>query len=171
MGKKSKPPKFPGPKINSQNNPVRKYAPRRFFSLSQANLKKYMPNFSYPKRIPASKFSNPTSPSMIAVTKNWEYLHWGFVPAQISLSNVWLMTHFITAKQIVQNKTESERPTSKKETTTNGKRTNYLLIFGKRNTPNWKTKHPQLRWKDLQSTTMRQLIWSVTIPFEHLCCL
>ena len=82
---------------------------------------------------------------MIAVTKNREYLHWGFVPPQISLSNVLLMTHFITAKQIVENKAESERLTSKKETTTNGKRTKYLLFFGNRKTRNWKAKHPQLQ--------------------------
>ena len=75
------------------------------------------------------------------------------------------MTYFITAKQIVEYEAESERP---KETTTNGKRTKYPVCFGNRNTLNWKTKHPQLRWKGLQSTKMGQLIWSVTIPFRHL---
>ena len=55
------------------------------------------------------------------------------------------MTYFITAKQIVENETESERPTSKKETTTNGKRTKYLLFFENRNTLNSKTKNPQLQ--------------------------
>ena len=81
------------------------------------------------------------------------------------------MTYFITAKQIVEKEAESERPTSKKKTTTNGKRTKYLSFFGKRNTLNWKTKNPQLRWKGLlQSTKMGQLIWSVTIPFRHLGC-
>ena len=78
------------------------------------------------------------------------------------------MTYFLTAKQIVQYKAVSERPTSKKETTTNGKRTKYLLFFGNRNTFHSKMKNPHLRWKCLQSTKMSQLIWSVTIPFRHL---
>ena len=77
------------------------------------------------------------------------------------------MTYFITAEQIVEYEAESKRPTSKKETTTNGKRTKYLLFFGNRNTLNLKTKHPQLRWKGRQSTKMGQLIWRVTIPFRH----
>ena len=82
------------------------------------------------------------------------------------------MTYFITAKQIVEYEAESQRPTSKKETTTNGKRTKYLLFFGNRNTLNTKTKNPHLRWKGLlQSTKMGQLNWSVTIPFRHLRCL
>ena len=81
------------------------------------------------------------------------------------------MTYFVTAKQIVEYEAESERPKSKKETTTNGKRTKYLLFFGNRNTLNSKTKNPQLRSKGLQSTKMGQLIWSVTIPFRHLRCL
>ena len=78
------------------------------------------------------------------------------------------MTYFITVKQIVENEDESERPTSKKETTTKGKRTKYPLFFGNWNTLNSKTKNPHLWWKGLQSTKMGQLIWSVTIPFRHL---
>ena len=53
------------------------------------------------------------------------------------------MTYFITAKQIVDYEAESEISTSKKETTTNGKRTKYPVFFeteihstGKRNTLN-----------------------------------
>ena len=107
--------------------------------------KKILAKFSYPKRILESKISNPTNPSIISVTKNPEYLHWGFVPPQISLSKVLLMTYFITAKQIVDYEAESEISTSKKETTTNGKRTKYPVFFWNRNTLNWKTKHPQLR--------------------------
>ena len=41
--------------------------------------KKILAKFSYPKRILESKISNPTNPSIISVTKNPEYLHWGFV--------------------------------------------------------------------------------------------
>ena len=81
------------------------------------------------------------------------------------------MTYFITAKQISEYEAESERPTRKKETTKNGKRTKYPVFFGNRNTRNLKTKNPHLRWKGLQSTKMGQLIWSVTIPFRHLRCL
>ena len=81
------------------------------------------------------------------------------------------MTYFITAKQIVEYKAESERPISQKETTTNGKRTKYPLFFGNRNTLNSKTKNPQLQGKGLQSTKMGLLIWSVTIPFGYLRCL
>ena len=74
------------------------------------------------------------------------------------------MTRFITANQIVEYEAESERPTSKKETSTNGKRTKYFLFFGNRNTLNSKTKNPHLRWKGLlQSTKVGQLIWSVRL--------
>ena len=68
--------------------------------------KKILAKFSYPKRILESKISNPTNPSIISVTKNPEYLYWGFVPPQISLSKVLLMTYFITAKQIVDYESE-----------------------------------------------------------------
>ena len=47
------------------------------------------------------------------------------------------MTYFLTAKQIVEYESESERPTRKKETTTNGKRTKYPVFF-------WKPKYTQL---------------------------
>ena len=43
----------------------------------------------------------------------------------------------------------------------NWKRTKYPVFFGNRNTLNWKTKHPQLRWKGLQPTKKGQLIWSL----------
>ena len=56
------------------------------------------------------------------------------------------MAYFILAKQIVENEAESERRTSKKETTTNGKRTNYPQFFRNRKILNWKTKHSQLQW-------------------------
>ena len=39
------------------------------------------------------------------------------------------MTYFITAKQIVDYEAKSEISTSKKETTTNGKRTKYPVFF------------------------------------------
>ena len=42
------------------------------------------------------------------------------------------MTYFITAKQIVDYEAESQISTSKKETTTNGKRTKYPVFFGNR---------------------------------------
>ena len=67
---------------------------------------KILAKVSYPKRILESKISNPTNPSIISVTKNPEYLYWGFVPPQISLSKVLLMTYFITAKQIVDYESE-----------------------------------------------------------------
>ena len=52
----------------------------------------------------------------------------------------------------------------------NWKRTKYPVFFGNRNTLNWKTKHPQLRWKGLQPTKMGQLIWSweFTLPLGTL---
>ena len=58
----------------------------------------------------------------------------------------------------------------KYETEYNWKRTKYPAFFGNRNTLNWKTKHPQLRWKGLQSTKMGQLIWSreFTLPLGTL---
>ena len=76
-----------------------------------------------PQKIPESKISNPKNPSIIAVTWNPEYFHWVFVQPQVSSPNVLLMTYFITTKKILKYEAESERPTSKRETTTNWKRT------------------------------------------------
>ena len=114
--------------------------------------KKIIAKFSYPKRILESKISNPKNPSIISVTKNREYLNWGFVRPQISLSKVFICAYvvLITAKQIVDYEAESQISTSKKETTTNGIKTKCPVFFGNRNTLNWKTKHPQLRWKCLK---------------------
>ena len=47
------------------------------------------------------------------------------------------MTRFITANQIVEYEAESERPTSKKERTTNGKNKQVSCIC-------WKPKYTQL---------------------------
>ena len=47
------------------------------------------------------------------------------------------MAYFITAKQIVEYEAESERPTRKKETSTNGKNKQVPCIF-------WKPKYTQL---------------------------
>ena len=126
--------------------------------------KKILAKFSYPKRILESKISNPKNPSIISLTKNPEYLHWGFVRPQTSLSKVFISAYdvLITAKQIVDCEAESQISTSKKETTTNGIRTKYPVFFGNRNTLNWKTKHPQLRWKCLKQTTMGWGIWNQT---------
>ena len=109
--------------------------------------KKILAKFSYPIRILESKISNPKNPSIISVTKNREYLNWGFVRPQISLSKVFISAYvvLITAKQIVDYEPESQISTSKKETTTNGIKTKCPVFFGNRNTLNWKTKHPQLR--------------------------
>ena len=104
--------------------------------------KKILAKFFLPQKNPGIKNFKPQNPSIISVTKIPEYLHWGFVPPQISLSKVLLMTYFITARQIVDYEAESQISTSKKETTTNGKRTKYLLFFGNRNTLNWKSEAP-----------------------------
>ena len=181
MGAKIKSPKnpwtknYPPPK---KKNPIHNYAAgisrqttNNNFQLNQAIQQNFCQIFlSYPKKIPKSKISNPRNPSIKPVTWNPEYYS-GFDPPQFRKSRVLLMTYFITAKQIIEYEAESERPSSKTETTTNGKRTKYLLFFGNRNTLNSKAKNPQLRWKGLQSTKMGQLIWSVTIPFRHLRCL
>ena len=178
LEQKSKAQKIPGPKINPPKNPMHNYTAgirgqttNNNFQLNQAIRENFCQIFlSYPKKNPKSKISNPKNPSIKPFTWNPEY-YWGFVPPQFRKSRVLLMTYFITAKQIVEYEAESERPTSKTETTTNGKRTKYLLFFWNRNTLNSKTKNPQLRWKGRQSTKMGQLVWSVTIPFRHLRCL
>ena len=111
---------------------------------SSSQLKKYLPNFPTPKESWNQKFQTQqilqSSPSLkIQSTSTGVSL----IPPQISLSKVLLMTYFITAKQIVDYEAESEISTSKKETTTNGKRTKYPVFFeteihstGKRNTLN-----------------------------------
>ena len=147
---KSKAQKIPGLKINpppkkrnKKKNPIHNYTAgirgqttNNNFQLNQAIREHFCQIFlSYPKKIPKSKISNPKNPSIEPVTWNPEY-YWGFVPPQFQKSRVLLMTYFITAKQIIEYEAQSERPTSKKETTTNGKRTKYLLFFGNRNTLN-----------------------------------
>ena len=111
---------------------------------SSSQLKKYLPNFPTPKESWNQKFQTQqilrSSPSLkIQSTSTGVSL----IPPQISLSKVLLMTYFITAKQIVDYEAESEISTSKKETTTNGKRTKYPVFFetemhstGKQNTLN-----------------------------------
>ena len=47
------------------------------------------------------------------------------------------MTYFITAKEIVEYEAESEKPASKKERITNGKKKQVPCIF-------WKPKYTQL---------------------------
>ena len=112
-----------------------------------SQLKKYLPNFLTPKESWNQKFQTQqilrSSPSLkIRSTSTGVSFHPKFLYRKFSSV---LMRYFITAKQIVEYEAESQISTSKKETTTNGKRTKYLLFSGNRNTLNWKTKHPQLR--------------------------
>ena len=174
LEQKPKAQKIPGPKINRQKNPIHNYTAgirgqitNNNFQLNQAIRENFCQLFASQEKPEIENFKNS---SIKPVTWNVEY-YWGFVPPQFRKSRVLLMTYFITAKQIIEYEAESERPSSKTETTTNGKRTKYLLFFWNRNTLNSKTKNPQLQWKGLQSTKMGQLIWSVTIPFRHLRCL
>ena len=66
-GQKSKPPKFPGPKINSQKKSYTELRATKIIQLKSSQRRKYLPNFSYPKRIPELKILNPKNPSIIAV--------------------------------------------------------------------------------------------------------
>ena len=117
-----------------------------------SQLKKYLPNFSSPKESWNQKFQTQkilrSSPSLKIRSTSTEV---SFDPKFLyrKFSSV-LMNYFTTAKQIVDYEAESQISTSKKETTTNGKRTKYPVFFGNWNTLNWKTKHPQLRWKCLK---------------------
>ena len=159
MWAKIKTPKIPciknyPPFPSQEKNPIQNYAQPRFLGSNQANKENTCQIFLPQKNPGIENFTPIKSSHHWGVTWNPKYLLWGFVPPQISYSKVLLTTYFITAKQIVENKAESKRPTSKKETTTNGKRTKYPLFFGNRKTRNWKTKHPQLQWKGLQWTTM-----------------
>ena len=56
----------------------------KIIQLKSSQLRKYLPHFSYPKRIPELKILSPKNPSIIAVTWNPDYLNWSFVPPQIS---------------------------------------------------------------------------------------
>ena len=56
----------------------------KIIQLKSSQLGKYLPHFSYPKRIPKLKILSPKNPSTIAVTWNPDYLNWSFVPPQIS---------------------------------------------------------------------------------------
>ena len=44
----------------------------KIIQLKSSQLRKYLPHFSYPKRIPELKILNPKNPSIIAVTWNPE---------------------------------------------------------------------------------------------------
>ena len=82
-GKNQNPQKFPEPKIT----PKKSYTELRtdkIIQLKSSQLRKYLPHFSYPKRIPELKILSPKNPSIIAVNWNPDYLNWSFVPTQIS---------------------------------------------------------------------------------------
>ena len=82
-----------GKNQNPQNSLDQKLTPQKSYTelrttkiiqLKSSQLRKYLPNFSYPKRIPELKILSPKNPSIIAVTWNLDYLNWSFVPPQIS---------------------------------------------------------------------------------------
>ena len=62
-GQKSKPPKFPGPKILLQKKSHTELRTTKIIQLKSSQLRKYLPNFSYSKRIPEFKILNPKNPS------------------------------------------------------------------------------------------------------------
>ena len=133
LEQKSKAQKIPGPKINPPKNPIHNYTvgihgqiTNNNFQLNQAIRENFCQIFlSYPKKNPKSRISK--NPSIKPVTWNLEY-YWGFAPPQFRKSRVLLMTYFITAKQIVEYEAESEWPTSKKERTTNGKKSTLYFL-------------------------------------------
>ena len=57
--------------LNQKLTPKKSYAELRtdkIIQLKSSQLRKYLPHFSYPKRIPELKILNPKNPSIIAVT-------------------------------------------------------------------------------------------------------
>ena len=73
--------------LNQKLTPKKSYTELhtdKIIQLKSSQLRKYLPHFSYPKRIPELKILNPKNPSIIAVTWNPDYLNWSFVPPQIS---------------------------------------------------------------------------------------
>lgn len=140
-GQRSKHQKIPGPKIYFPLPPT-----TRKLQLNQAAQDNTCQIFLPPKKFPESKISKPKKSS-----DHRRHLKSGVHPLgfcstpNFLIESCLLMTYFITAKRIVEYEAESERLKSKREATTNGKRTKYPVFFENRNTLNynWKTKHPQ----------------------------
>ena len=60
--------------------------------LKSSCLKKYLPKFSYPPKIPNSKFQTPKNSSVIPVTWNPEYLSWGiYYLINAAFASMWWM--------------------------------------------------------------------------------
>ena len=154
-GKNQNPQKFPEPKINPQKILYRT-THRQNYSVKIKPTKKILATFFLPQKNPRIENFKPKKSFYHRRHLKSGLPQLEFRSTPNFLIKSLLMTYLITAKQIVEYEAESERPISQKETTTNGKRTKYPLFFGNRNTLNWKTKHPQQRWKGRKKTTIGQ---------------
>ena len=116
-GQKSKPPKISVPKCNppppKKKNPMPNFRAIKFPEsikwynynkssdcfeypknslLKSSCLKKYLPKFSYPPKIPNSKFQTPKNSLVIPVTWNPEYLSWGiYYLINAAFASMWWM--------------------------------------------------------------------------------
>ena len=112
-GQKSNPPKISVPKCNPSKNPMPNFRAIKFPEsikwynynkssdcfeypknslLKSSCLKKYLPKFSYPPKIPNSKFQTPKNSLVIPVTWNPEYLSWGiYYLINAAFASMWWM--------------------------------------------------------------------------------
>ena len=134
MGQKSKPQKFPEPKINPQKILYRT-THRQDYSVKIKPTKKILAKFFLPQKNPGIENFKPKKSFYHRRQLKSGLPQLEFRSNPNFLIKSLLMAYFITAKQIVE--AESERPTSKKERTTNGKNKQVPCIF-------WKPKYTQL---------------------------
>ena len=159
-GQKSKPQKIIGPKINPPPPQKKKKFHTQLrgrntranheSSVKSSHPRKFLPNFPTPKKSRDREFQTQKILRSSLSLENRStppppVPHLGFPSTPNFLIKSFAYDVLHNRKQIIESEAESERSTSKKETTTNGKRTKYLPLFGNQNILNSKTKHPQLR--------------------------
>ena len=127
-GQKSKPPKFPGWKLNGHIILCRT-THRQDYSVKIKQTKKILAKFFLPQKNPWIENFKPKQSFYLRRHLNSGVPSLEFRSTPNFLIKSLLMTYFITAKQIVEYEAESERPTSQKERTTNGKKPSILYFL------------------------------------------
>ena len=127
-GKNQNPQKFPEPKINPQKILYRT-THRQNYSVKIKPTKKILATFFLPQKNPGIENFKPKKSFYHRRHLKSGLPQLEFRSTPNFLIKSLLMAYFITAKQIVEYEAESERPTSKKERTKNGKNKQVPCIF------------------------------------------
>ena len=166
-GKNQNPQKFPEPKINPQKILYRT-THRQNYSVKIKPTKKILATFFLPQKNPGIENFKPKKSFYHRRHLKSGLPQLEFRSTPNFLIKRLLMAYFITAKQIVEYEAESERPTSKKERTKNGKNKQVPCILLETEIHSTRTLNAGER---VCNKPNGSVIWSVTIPFGYLRCL